>query len=473
MNMNHIHRFSKRSASTGTNPLRRAWLPFAFGLLLFCAPAGAQTVDRVVAVVGGQMVKQSEIESNLLQMSSSGMEITADVRAKVLEELLFQKLLVSQAYRDSVQVSENEVDEEMDRRMRYYLGQFGSEAEFEKFYGKSVEGYKLELRDKVRQLVLARKMNGKIVGDVSISPAEVKTYFNGIPKDSLPFINAEVEIGHVVAKPKVNAELKEYTRQQLDDIRKRVMKDTSIFCSMCRSYSEDPGSISNCCTYDGVRRGMFVPEFEAIAFRLQPGEISEVFETDFGFHFVQLIEKRGDEIKVRHILRVPPVTAEDLRDARVRLDSVRHLIDIDTLDFCEAAAKHSDDAETKYNCGLMLSPQTGTSRIEADLLGQIDPTPGFALSLNEMKVGDISQPVLMAGRDGRQAYRLIWLKARTEAHVANLEQDYQRIQDEALMEKQREVVSEWIGRKLQTTYVRIADDYKNSKFEYPWMKYVK
>lgn len=454
--------------------LVRAFLPFAICFLPFVTTAqtgtsGPVVVDRIVAVVGGQMVKQSEVENNIQQMKASGQPVDNDSRGHVLEELMYQKLLVSQAYRDSIKVTDNEVDEEMDKRMRYYLSQFGSVDEFEKYYGKSVEAYKLELKDKVKQLVLARKMNAKIIGDITVSPSEVKGYFNRIPKDSLPFINAELEVGQIVAKPAVTQELKDYRKTQLEEIRTRILKGTLDFCAAARAYSEDPGSKDNCGIYDGVRRGMFVPEFEAIAFKLKEGETSEVFETDFGYHFVQLLERRGDELKLRHILMVPPITEDALKASRQKLDSVLRLIQIDTLTFCTAAAKYSDDADTKYNCGLMINPQTGTSRIEADVLGQIDPTPGFALSLNDMKVGEITKPVLMVGRDGKQAYRLVWLKMRTEAHVANLNQDYQRIQDEALTDKQHKVVTEWIGRKLETTYIHIADDYKNCKFEYPWL----
>lgn len=453
----------------------RRFLPLITVMLLVFrfTPALAQQpilVDRIVAVVGGQMVKESEVENNLQQMRGAGVPMDENSRGRVLEELMYQKLLVSQAYRDSLKVTDGEVEQEIDRRMRYYLTQFGSQEEFEKFYGKSLEAFKLELHGKVRELLLAQKMNNNVVGEVTISPMEVKAYYAGLPKDSIPFINAELEVGQIVAKPKVNPIIKDYTRDELERLRQRVIKGEIDFCSACRSYSEDPGSVNNCCTYEGIRRGMFVPEFEAVAFRLKDGEISEVFETEYGFHFIKLIKRRGEELDVAHILRVPPVTNDDLRGAKMKLDSVWNLIAIDTVDFCEAAGKYSDDADTKYNCGLMLNPQTGNSRIEASLLGQIDPTPGFALSLNEMKVGEISKPVLMATRDGRQAYRLVWLKSRTDAHVANLQQDYQRMQEDATIAKQQKIVTAWVERKLESTYVHIADDYKNTKFEYPWLK---
>lgn len=454
----------------------RTLIPFIMLLLLVCrlAPLAAQQqpvlVDRIVAVIGGQMVKESEVENNLQQMRGAGVPMDENTRGRVLEELLYQKLLVSQAYRDSLQVSDGEVDQEIDRRMRYYLTQFGSQEAFEQFYGKSLEAFKLELNGKVRELLLAQKMNAKVVGEVSISPVEVKAYYNSLPKDSIPFINAEIEVGQVVAKPKINPQIKEYTRSELERLRQRVIKGEIDFCAACRSYSEDPGSVNNCCTYEGIRRGMFVPEFEAVAFRLKDGEISEVFETEYGYHFIKLIKRSGDELEVAHILRVPPVTNEDLRGAKTRLDSVWNLIAVDTVDFCEAAGKFSDDTETKFNCGLLLNPQTGNSRIETSLLGQIDPTPGFALSLNDMKVGEVSKPVLMASRDGRQAYRLVLLKSRTDAHVANLTQDYQRIQEDATVAKQQKIVTEWVERKLNSTYVHIADDYKTTAFQYPWLK---
>ncbi|TND10054.1 MAG: parvulin-like peptidyl-prolyl isomerase [Bacteroidetes bacterium] len=446
---------------------------FVFAAFAVQAQPGGQVVDRIVAVVGGQMVKYSELQNNLMQLKNSGAPTNENSLTEVLEELMLQKLLVSQAYRDSLKVGDGEVDQEIDRRMRYYLQQFGTTEAFEQFYGKSVEAFKLELREKIRELLLAQRMQAKVIGDITVSPSEVKAYFNGIPKDSLPFINAEIEVGHIVAKPKVNTELKEYTKKNLEDLRGRIMRNEIDFCAACRSYSEDPGSIDNCCTYKNVRRGMFVPEFEAVAFRLKEGEISEIVETEYGYHIIKLIARKGDEIDVAHILRVPPITAEDLRVSKTRLDSILHLIEIDTVDFCEAAAKYSDEEDSRYNCGLILNPQTGTSRIETSMLGQIDPTQGFPLFLDEMKTGAISKPVLMTTRDGRQAYRLVWLKSRIEPHIANLIQDYQRMQDDAQIDKQRKTLDTWVNRKLETTYVHIADDFKNSKFEHGWLKYAK
>lgn len=445
-----------------------------FLLLSSCtlfAQDNGQRIDRVVAVVGDQIVKESEVENVLQQYAREGVTITDSVRGAVMEQLLFQKLLVSQALHDSLTVSESEIQQEMDLRMRYYLQSFGSVEAFEKFYGKTVDAFKFELHDKVRDLLLAKRMQQQITQNVTVSPVDVKAYFTSQPEDSLPFISSTVEVGQIVISPPVNPEILEYTRMETENIRKKVVNKELDFCTAAALYSQDPGSAQKCGTYENIRRGSFVPEFEALMFTLKEGEISPVFKTDFGFHFLEVISRKGDEVTVRHILRVVPTAPEDLRNCKVRLDSIMRAVRLDSLTFCEAAATFSSDDESKYSCGLILNPLTGNSRIDVELLGQLDPDPNFPITVNQMKVGAYSAPMLTLTRQSKEAYRVLWLKSRSEPHRANLKDDYQMIQDLTLQQKQDEALNKWVDKKLTTTYIRIAPDFRNADYRFSWLKH--
>lgn len=440
---------------------------------LFGQSGDGRMVDRIVAVVGSQIIKESDIENAFQEYKAEGYEMNDSLRGAILEELMLRKLLVQQAIHDSVEVSDSDVDNEIDRRMRYYIAQLGSQEAFEKFYGKTVEAYKFELRGQIRELLIVQRMQSQIVGGVSVSPQDVKDFFNSIPPDSLPLIPSEVEVGQIVIVPPVNPELKEYTKMQLESIRQRIIGGTLDWCVAASTYTDDPGSKMTCGKYENVRRGTFVPEFDAVCFKLKEGEVSEVFETEYGFHFVKLITRKGEEVTIQHILKAIPTAPEDLLKAKSRLDSIMKFVRLDSLTFCEAAAKFSSDESSKFACGLILNPMTGTSKIDMDLLGQIDPNPDFPIIVGQMKVGQYSAPHPCYTIDGKQAYRVLWLKSRSEPHKANLKDDYQLIQDMALQKKQEEKLREWVLSRLPYTYIRIADDYKKYNFSYPWLDYIK
>ncbi|MBI3511495.1 MAG: peptidylprolyl isomerase [Bacteroidetes bacterium] len=442
--------------------------------LLIAAQKTGNVVDRVIAVVGSEVIKESDVEQAFEQMKENGSDQLSDsLRGALFDQLMLQKLLISQAHHDSLDVTESDIANETDRRMRYFLTQFKSEKDFEVFYGESVDAFKFELHDQVRDLLYAQKMRAKITGDITVSPSEVKEYFERQPKDSLPFINSQVEIGEIVSVPPVNKDIREFTRQNLEDVRQRVIKKQLDFCDAVVTYSQDPGSNRNCGEYDNVRRGTFVPEFDAICFNMKEGEISEVFETSYGFHFVLLIERKGEEVSIKHILLTIPPAPEDLLASKSRLDSVRYLIVKDSLTFCQAAAKFSSDADTKFNCGLIINPETGTTKIDVDMLGDIDPDPQFPLTINQMKVGEISTAQPCLTKDGKQGYRLLYLKSRSEPHRANLKDDYQLIEDLALQEKQNKALDAWVRKKLANTYIRITPDYMKYNYHYPWLEFAK
>ena len=428
----------------------------------------------MVAVVGGNIILESEIESQYNQYLGMGYKTGQQTRCTILEDLMYQKLLLAQSAHDSLKVTDAQVDQEIDRKLKYYIQQFGSVEKFEQYNGKSVEAFKADIREKQKEFLLSQQMQGKITGELTVSPEEVHAYFNSLPADSIPLINAEIEIGQIVKKPGINPELKEYARKKIEDVRKKVVSGEMGFCAAAAAISDDPGSRLKCGEYDGIQHAQFVPEFEAVAFRLKPNEISEVFETEFGFHFVQMIQRRGDEIDIRHILVSVQSAPSDLTLAKSQLDSIRgRMAGIgtgmsDTLKFCEAAAKYSDDKETKNSCGLLVNPQTGTTLFEMDLLGQIDPKLVF--TIDQMKVGDVSEPVPFQTHDNKEAYRILQLKKRTLPHKANLRDDFPKIQEAALTQKQQKVIKDWVKRKLSTTYVSIADDFLTCHYENGWDK---
>jgi peptidyl-prolyl cis-trans isomerase SurA len=429
-------------------------------LLLWTFGANAQptkqVIDQVIAVVGNNIVLKSDLENQYYQMLQQGAEESENARCELLEELLFQKLLLHQAKLDSVIVNDSQVESEMDRRMRYFIQQIGSEEKLEEYYGKTITAIKEEFREIIRDQLLVQQVQQKITGNITITPSEVKSFFNKIPKDSLPFVNSELEVAQIVAIPKISEEAKDEARTKAEELRARVIKGES-FATLAVLYSEDPGSSKRGGELGFVDRGVFVPEFEAVAFRLKIGQISDIVETQFGYHFLELIERRGERINIRHILVTPKVGQDDLRRARNYLDSIRTLIlNTDTLTFNDAAAMFSDDKETKYNGGLLLNPMTGTNRFEAD---QLDPSVFF--SVDKMKVGETSQPVSFQMPGGKQAFRLLYLKTRTEPHRANLKDDYQRIQDAALNDKQDKLINKWIEKKMSTTYFRLNEEYKS------------
>lgn len=428
---------------------------------------GEKVIDRIVAVVGNNYILQSDLETQYQQMLTAQEPVNENTRCKLMEELLYQKLLLAQAQKDSLDVSEGQIEQELDRRMRYYLQQFGSEEKFVAFYGKSVDDYKLELKDDVRELLLEQQMQGKITEGINVTPSEVKAYFNAIPADSLPFINSELEVGQIMKKPTISPEAKKEAKSKIEGLRLRIEKGEASFASMAALYSMDLGSASKGGVYEGIQRGQFVPEWDAWAFKLKKGEISEVFETVYGFFIIQLIERRGEEVDARSLLIAPAVDATDMYKAKLSLDTTYQRLLADTATFSDLAARYSDDDESKNSGGLIINPYTGSTRFQMDELGQYDQTIAFAV--DNLKVGEYTKPMPATTTDGKQAYRILYLKTRTLPHKANLVDDYQSIQNAAMSKKQQEAIQTWIKKKSADTYVHLADDFKNCTFNNKWI----
>jgi len=322
------------------------------------------------------------------------------------------------------------------------------------------------MRDDIHNILVAQQMQQKVVSDIKVSPADVRSYYNSIPSDSLPLVNTEVEIGQLVKKPVVSDDAKRAAREKLEGYRQRVVGGEMSMATIAALYTEDPGSAKTGGRYDGIARGQFVPEFEAVAFRLKPGEVSEIFESSFGYHFIQLIARRGELVDVRHLLVTAKVSQQDVVDAKNALDTIYQSIVSGKITFCAACTKYSDDKDTKNNCGLVQNVSAGSTRFEIEEIGAVEPN--LVPMLDKLDVGGVTKPIINQAQDGKQSFKIVYLKTRTEPHKANLKDDYQRMQNLAQMHKQKGTVDAWVNKKLRSVYVRIDNEYKDYPFRHNW-----
>ncbi|GAB3911156.1 peptidylprolyl isomerase [Mucilaginibacter boryungensis] len=429
-------------------------------ILIATSFAHAQRVlDKVAGVVGSSIILQSDIESLYARYVAEGAHLPPDFKCQLLQQQVTQKLLAQQAVIDSVTVKEDEVDNEVDRRMRGMIQRAGGQDRLEQFLGRSTIQYKDEIRADIRESMIAQRMQQKITEKVNVTPQDVKKYFESFPKDSLPTYNKEVEVGVIVINPTLTKDEKEEYRQKVEGLRARAKAGTD-FGVLARSYSQDQASAVEGGDLGFFDRSQMVKEFTANAFKLKAGEISPVFETDFGFHILQVIERRGEQVHARHILIMPTITQAALDRAKSKADSIYNLITTNKkIDFSSAASFYSDDKETKFNGGMMLNAenvQTRTTYIPTDKLD-----PQIALVVDTMKVGRISKPTLFTSQDGKKSYRLFYLKSVTDAHKANLAQDFPKIKEIAYADKTDRTVSQWFEKKRKETFIRIDPEYQS------------
>jgi peptidyl-prolyl cis-trans isomerase SurA len=424
--------------------------------------AQPKPIDKVIAVVGKYPVLLSDLQNAMLEREEQGIPAN---RCQSFEMLVYQKLLVSQADKDSVTVSDAEVETELSRRMAYFIQRFGSEEKLEKFYGKRTNVIKDELRGDVQEQLLADKMENKVKGDTKVTPAEVRIFYNAIPPDSLPFIASEVELQQLVKKPSVSPEAKKEARHLIESYHERVKSGQSSMSTLARLYSEDPGSAKEGGFIPNVARGTMEPAFEAIAFRLKNGEVSNVFETSYGYHFIELVQRKGELVDLRHILIMPKMSNEDYFLCKSRLDSIYTEIKNGTITFEEAVKNFSDDADTRQNDGLMINQQTASTKFDNEFLSQMDPN--LIVTLNSMQVGEVSKPMQFMGVDGKPGFRILKLKNRIDPHKANLKEDYQKLSLMSAAVKTNNVRKDWIRQKSKTTYIRL-DNELACKFENDW-----
>jgi peptidyl-prolyl cis-trans isomerase SurA len=410
-------------------------------------------VDKIIAKVDNYIVLKSELDKAFLEYVSNGGNSSPQVRCQFLALLLRNKLMMAKAEIDSIVVSDSEVDANTRRRMEMILAQYGgSPVDLENKFGKTLEQIQLELRDQIREQMVVNEMQHHITKDITVTPNEVRRFFNRIPKDSLPYFSAEAEVAQIVKIAEISESQKEITKRELMAIRDRILAGES-FNELAKKYSDDPSVTSNNGEMGFVGRGMMVPEYEAAAFKMKPGEISMPVETAFGFHIIQLIDRRGNEYNTRHILMAPTPSQEDLERAQHFLDSIRTLIVNEEMTFQKAAKEFSDDVETKANGGFFVDEGGGT-RIAVD---ELDPVVFFAI--DSMEVGTISKPLVYRTDLAKDAVRILYYKSRTPPHLASLKDDWQRIQNATLNQKQNRALEKWFDKARQDVFISIDPTY--------------
>lgn len=431
-------------------------------LLAVNAWSQEQVIDEVVAVVGANYILQSDIEAQYVQFRmQGGITDARATRCQILEDLLFQKLMLNQAELDSIVVTDDQIEQTMDTRFRYYIQQFGSQEKLEQYYKKSLIEIREEFKTLVKEQLMVDEVQQKLIKDLKVTPSDVRSFFNSMSKDSIPMIDTEYEIGQIVKEPSINKEELDATRERLKSLRDRIIKGEN-FGTLAVLYSEDPGSAKKSGELGFVSRGQLYPEYEAAAFGLKKGEISEIIKSKAGYHIIQLIERRGEQINTRHILLMPKISDTDLQKASKLLDSIAGLVRDKKMTFEEAALKYSDDPG-KINGASMVNEATGNTRF---LASQLDPKVAF--SITKLNPGEISRPVAMLNEETKQTLNLYYLKTKTEPHRANLKDDYSTIMEWAMNKKRGESINKWISEKISKTYFRINESYKSCKFQHSW-----
>lgn len=447
--------------------MKKYTFALVFALIAFSIHVSAQEklVDRVVATVGSNIILQSDIDMQYAQSLAQGMKADESFKCYILQQLLTQKLLVQQAAIDSIEISESEVDDELNRRMRYMTQQAGGKERLETFLNRSLLQYKEEMRPNVAEQLRAQSMQSNIVQKIDVTPLEVKRYFESLDQDSLPYFNTEVEIGEIVVEPELTKEEKNKFREKADGYRQQILNG-SDFGTIARLYSED-GSSTFGGELDFATRDAYVKEFSAQAFRLKEGEISEVFETQYGFHFLQVLERRGEEVKVRHILIKSKPTPASLDRAKAKIDSIYDRVVAGDIPFHTAASIYSDNKETKFNGGMVLNEhaEVRTTTIPVD---QLDASTFTAI--DPLKEGEYSKPYLFTDRTGDTAYKFNFLKTRIAPHQANMDQDFAKIKEAATQDKINRKLSEWFESRRENTYIHINEDFGNCEDLKIWLK---
>ena len=425
-----------------------------------------ESADKIIAVVGkNRIILQSDLEMQVGQAKQQDPNFKDSMKCIILQQMILQKLLMEQAERDSVKITDEDVDGQLDNRLRYFIQLYGSKEKLEEVSGKTIYQLKEEYRDIIREQMLAEKVQATILENVKITPAEVEVFYKKLPIDSLPFFPATVEVGQIVIDPVVSHEMNEYAHKKLEDIRQDIIDGKKTFENAASIYSEDPGSRDNGGRYDGVTRtGPWAAEFVAATFKLQNGEISPVIKTKFGYHIIQMINRKGDEADIRHILIKPEVTSADYTKSLNILDSIRNLLVSGKITFREAVGKFSTDEAAKRTGGMIADPNTGNTELDMTKLD-----PGMVLMLDSMKQGDYSAPHMFLTDQRERSCRIVYLRNRTSPHKANLKDDYSKIQEVALAQKKGLKSQAWVKAKLPTFYLWIVPEYRNCGTLQEWI----
>ncbi len=433
------------------------FIKFLFIILISNHPAQGQpkklVIDKIAGKVDNYIVLKSDVEKAHINALSQGRPTD---KCLVLESLMISKMLVAKAEIDSVEVSDEEVDNNLDRRLQFFISQVGSEEAIEEYYGKTIEQFKVELAETIKEQLTAQKMEGELTEDMTVSPAEVRKFFKKIPSDSLPYFSTEVKVGQIVKIPDVSRSQKDLVRKRLNNIRRQIL-DGADFNELAKDNSMDPSVVQNGGELGFQRRGVLAPEFEATAFKLKPGEISEPFETDFGIHILQLIERRGNTFNTRHILLSPQPLESDIQSAVNYLDRLRSGIMTDTITFAKAAKEYSDDQQTSSNGGF-FSDADGAIRVSVE---ELDPVIFF--TLDTMALNTITKPIQYRLDDGTEAVRILFYEERMPPHQANLRDDYQKISKAALAKKRGRTMETWFLEARNDVFIEVDEEYEYCK----------
>jgi peptidyl-prolyl cis-trans isomerase SurA len=430
----------------------------AFCLLSFGTQAQEApfVLDKIIAVVGGEILLKSELDENIALAESQSGTLPEGADCYVLNQLLTQKLLVNQAKLDSIPVSEGEVENQLNARFDQILAMMGNDPDqFEEYYGMTIPQAREKLRVDMRDQLLAQRMQRQIMENVRVTPSEVTAFFEGIPTDSLPYFNAEVEVGEIVHFPEPSEEERQRAQEKAEKLRTQIVDEGANFAELAQKHSDDLGSGRLGGDLGWQQRGQFVMEFEAAAFSLQPGEMSEVVESEFGFHIIQLLERLGNRIHTRHILVKPRITEEDMDAALAKLEEARSLISSDSISFTQAVKKYSTDkVQSFYNGGLMINPLHGQTFFET---GELDVDVYF--TIDTMQVGQIGTPFRFTNERGEEAFRMVKLISMAEPHQASLVMDYNKIKTAALEEKKTKELVRWVEETIRRTSITLDEDY--------------
>ncbi len=421
--------------------------------------------DKIIAQVGDKIILQSDITNAIADYKRQGQDaqLPPDPECAFLEGQLIQKALVLQAEKDSLPVSEEDMDALLDNQVRGFIQMYGSKEALEEIAGKTIYQIKEDNRAPFKERQMANQMRSKILDNVKITPTEVKDFFTKIPKDSLPFFESRLEVSQIVLMPKANKDVEEYVGNQLLDLKKQVENGSKKFDALARIYSQDPGSKESGGQYSINRNDkQWDPSFMAAVWRLKEGQISPIVKSKFGLHIIQMVSRSGDDAIIRHILMIPPVTATELDIAKGKLDSIRNDITANKMSFSTAVNKFSDDDNSRFTGGAVTA-QDGSPDITID---QMDKD--LVLQLKNMKPSDISHPVAFTNERGMQGVRIVYFKSRTEPHVENLKDDYDRIAKQALEQKKMQVLEKWFKDHIPTYYINIDKNFASCNSIKDW-----
>lgn len=424
-----------------------------------------QKIDGIIATVGDYLILDSDIDKSFLEITSQGGSVKDISRCQMLGKLLEDKLYAHQAIQDSIKVTDDEVKSKLEEQLGYMVEQLGSMDKVVKYFKKPSEAdFRADLFEIIKTNKLSSEMMKKIIDKVEITPEEVRSFFKKIPQNELPVFGAEMEVAQIVIKPKVTEAEKQKVIDRLKSIRADVLEGAS-FSTKAVLYSQDPGSSSNGGYYKMNRKTPFVKEFKDVAFSLAQGEISEPFETDFGYHIIYVEKIKGQEIELRHILLVPSISNESLKEAKDKVNLIRKKIIDKEITFAEAARTESDEKETKANGGQLVNPKTQDTHFE---LTKMDPT--LYSQVSNLKEGEVSLPVIDTEQNGKKKYKLVTVTNRIDEHTADYAKDYIKIKELALKEKQINAIAKWFDEKIKDTYIKINGEYRDCEFTNNWLK---